>query len=113
MDILDVLRRQAGRFNCPHCGKSLADCKLEALSRTERESLISITCAQCQDTQLVAVAVAADVESPPPPVRDEPVVSSRPPVTTDEVLDVRLLMEQHPGDLMSLLRSLAGPRSDG
>jgi predicted RNA-binding Zn-ribbon protein involved in translation (DUF1610 family) len=101
VDVLDILRRQASRFQCPHCGKSLADCGLEMLAKTDDESLIRVTCAHCQDARLIAVAFSSEIQAVAPPVRDEPVEG--PQISTDDVLDVRLVLGQHDGDLNSLL----------
>jgi hypothetical protein len=102
VDVLDILRRQASRFQCPHCGKSLADCGLEMVAKTDDESLIRVTCVHCQEARLIAVALSPEVEAAVvPPVRDEPVEGA--PITADEVLDVRLSLRQHNGDLKSLI----------
>ncbi len=102
MDVLDILRRQAGRFQCPRCGKSLADCQLAMVAKTDDESLIRVTCGHCQDARLIAVAFSrAGEEATAPPVRDEPV--SGPLIGMDDVLDVRLAIDQHAGDLKSLI----------
>lgn len=101
MDLLDVLRRQAGHYQCPECGQSLADCRLELVSAAELEAVVRITCAHCETGRLVAVQAAAptaDAET----VRDEP-ISDRGPIGADEVLDIRLALAAHQGDLRTLL----------
>jgi len=101
VDLLDVLRRQAGRFQCPDCGQSLADCRLDLVSASEAEAVVRITCSHCESGRLVAVQAAAPtVETAP--VRDQP-VSSESAITADEVLDVRLALADHQGDLLGLL----------
>ena len=106
MDLLDILRRQAGRFQCPKCGESLADCQLEMVARADEQSLVKVTCAHCQDTRMIAVAVAADVEPQAPAiaVRDQPIDGLGRPITTDDVLDARLALAGFEGDLGGLLR---------
>src|SRR2546423_3091233 len=105
VDMLDILRRQAGRFQCPKCGQSLADCRLEMVAQQDDQSLVKVTCAQCQDTRLIAVAVAAEVPSAPVvEVRDQPVEELGPPISADDILDVRLALAQYDGDLAGLLR---------
>ncbi len=106
MDLLDILRRQAGRFQCPKCGESLADCQLEMVAHAEEQSLVKVTCAHCQDTRMIAVAVAAETErlAPAIEVLDQPIDDLGEPITTDDVLDVRLALAGHDGDLASLLR---------
>lgn len=72
------------------------------VAKTDDESLIRVTCAHCQDARLIAVAFSPEVEEAvAPPVRDEAVAGPR--ITMDEVLDVRLAIGQHDGDLKSLI----------
>lgn len=106
MDLLDILRRQAGRFQCPKCGESLADCELEMVAHADEQSLVKVTCAHCQDTRMIAVAIAADTEAPAPTieVRDQPGDDLGGPITADDVLDARLALAGYEGDLASLLR---------
>jgi len=106
VDLLDILRRQAGRFQCPKCGESLADCQLQMVAHADEQSLVKVTCAHCQDTRMIAVAVAADVEPQAPAieVRDQPIDGLGRPITTDDVLDARLALAGFEGDLAGLLR---------
>jgi len=102
--MLDILRRQAGRFQCPKCGQSLADCQLEMVAHQDDQSLVKVTCAHCQDMRVIAVAIAAEAESAPViEVRDQPAEELGAPITTDEVLDVRLALAGYEGDLAGLL----------
>jgi hypothetical protein len=103
--MLDILRRQAGRFQCPKCGESLADCQLEMMAHQDDQSLVKVTCAHCQDMRVIAVAVASEVEAAPViEVRDQPVEELGAPITNDDVLDARLALAGFKGDLASLLR---------
>jgi hypothetical protein len=103
MDLLEVLRNQAGRYECPTCGQSLADCQLDLISAAESEAIVQITCAHCQASRLVEVqTVASGVERVP--VLDQ-AITSDPAITADDVLDVRLALAGHRGDLTSLLAS--------
>jgi hypothetical protein len=103
--MLDILRRQAGRFQCPKCGESLADCQLEMVAHHDDQSLVKVTCVHCQDVRVIAVAIASEVETAPTiEVRDEPVDQLGAPITTDDVLDARLALAGFDGDLTSLLR---------
>ena len=105
VDMLDILRRQAGRFQCPKCGQSLADCHLEVVTHNDDQSLVKVTCAHCQDVRVIAVAFAAEVEAAPTiDVRDQPMDDLGAPITADDVLDVRLALAGHQGDLAALLR---------
>jgi predicted RNA-binding Zn-ribbon protein involved in translation (DUF1610 family) len=106
MDVLDILRRQAGRFQCPKCGQKMTNCELEMVAQHDDQSLVKVTCAHCKDTRLIAVAIATEAEPETPLVdhRDEPVEDRGPAISTDDVLDVRLALADFNGDLQSLLR---------
>ena len=105
MDVLDILRRQAGRFQCPQCGKSLADSELEMVAQHDAQSLVKVTCVHCQDTRLIAVAIATETDDPPViDVRDEPAAELGRAISADEVLDARLALAGFDGDLKSLLQ---------
>lgn len=101
MDLLEVLRRQAARYQCPSCGQSLADCGLDLVSATDLEAVVTLTCGHCQASRLVVVQAAASVGNSVP-VLDQP-ISGDPAIGVDEVLDVRLALAGHAGDLKSLL----------
>jgi hypothetical protein len=102
--MLDILRRQAGRFQCPKCGESLADCQLEMVAHQDDQSLVKVTCAHCQDMRMIAVAIAAEAETAPMiEVRDQPAEELGAPITTDDVLDARLALAAYDGDLAGLL----------
>lgn len=101
VDLLDVLRRQAARYQCPSCGQSLADCELDLVSSTDHESVVRITCGHCEARRLVVVQAAAWVGESVP-VLDQP-LSDDPAIGVDDVLDVRLALAGHAGDLKSLL----------
>jgi hypothetical protein len=103
--MLDILRRQAGRFQCPQCGQSLADCQLEMVARQDDQSLVKVTCVHCQDVRVIAVAFATEAETAPvDDLRDQPVDELGAPITADDVLDARLALAGFEGDLASLLR---------
>ena len=105
--MLDILRRQAGRFQCPKCGESLADCELEMVAHHDDQTLVKVTCAHCQDVRVIAVAIATETETDTTPVidvRDQPTDDLGPPITADDVLDARLALAGFESDLVSLLR---------
>ena len=107
MDLLDVLRRQAGRFQCPKCGKSLADCRLELVAQADAQSLVRVTCSHCEDERMIAVALASAADTlVATPVRDEPTAELGAAISTDDVLDARLALETFHGDLRSLVDGL-------
>lgn len=103
MDLLDVLRRQASRFQCPQCGKSLADCRLDLVAQADAQSLVRVTCANCEHARMIAVAVAPQKEQVVDRVRDQAVDPVAPRISSDEMLDVRLALASYAGDLKGLL----------
>jgi transcription elongation factor Elf1 len=103
--MLDILRRQAGRFQCPKCGQSLADCQLEMVAQQDDQSVVKVTCAHCEDTRLIAVAFAAEAAAVPAiEVRDQTVDELGARISADDVLDARLALAGYDGDLAGLLR---------
>jgi predicted RNA-binding Zn-ribbon protein involved in translation (DUF1610 family) len=103
VDILDVLRRQASRFQCPQCGESLANCRLELVAQADRESLVRVTCASCEHARMIEVGVARPVDPARAAIRDQPIDSLGTSINTDEVLDVRLALASYEGDLKGLI----------
>ena len=102
--MIDILRRQAGRFQCPKCGETLANCQLEMVAQQEDQTLVKVTCAHCQDTRLIAVALAAETTAAPAiEVRDQPADGLGAPINADDVLDARLALAGYEGDLAGLL----------
>jgi hypothetical protein len=102
--MLDILRRQAGRFQCPKCGQSLANCQLEMVAQQDDQSLVRVTCAHCEDTRMIAVAFAAETTAAPViEIRDQPADDLGAAITTDDVLDARLALAGYGGDLAGLL----------
>jgi hypothetical protein len=75
------------------------------VAHADEQSLVKVTCAHCQDTRMIAVAVATDAEpqAPVDDVRDQPIDELGGPITTDDVLDARLALAGFDGDLASLL----------
>ena len=70
------------------------------------QSLVKVTCAHCKDARMIAVAFAAETETQAPvdDLRDQPTDALGAAIDTDEVLDARLALAGHQGDLASLLR---------
>jgi hypothetical protein len=82
---------------------------LDLLSRDGSESLVRITCGHCQDSRLIAVAVATEVL--PVPVRDEPIDNLGLQITPDDVLDAKLALSSYLGDLRSWIERPQAPPS--
>ncbi len=114
MSIIDFIRDRARFYNCPVCGKSLKGCDIQVLSHEEERFNIQVTCAQCQVTFIVVLAIAGgaveEIESVEtkagPAALTADVTSTEPelePITVDEILDVHLYLKNFQGTLKDLL----------
>ena len=116
MSIIDFIRDRARFYNCPVCGRSLKGCDIQVLSHEDERFHLQVTCAQCQVTFIVVLAIAggaveeiesvethaqtAMVEASTPDVDD----SALEPITIDEILDVHLYLKDYQGTLKDLLQ---------
>ncbi len=105
MSIIEFIRDRARFYNCPVCGRSLKGCDIQVLSHEEERFHLQVTCAQCQVTFIVVLAIAGgaveDIESvDPATVEAAPV---REPISVDEILDVHLYLKSFQGTLKDLL----------
>jgi len=116
MSIIDFIRDRARFYNCPVCGRSLKGCDIQVLSHEDERFHLQVTCAQCQVTFIVVLAIAggaveeidsvetaaqvAIVEASSAEV-DE---SALEPITIDEILDVHLYLKDYQGTLKDLLQ---------
>jgi hypothetical protein len=106
MNIIDFIRDRARFYNCPVCGRSLKGCDIQVLSHEEDRFHIQVTCAQCQVTFIVVLAIAGGaveelstiVEEPQP----EPVAAAE-PISVDEILDLHLYLKSFQGTLRELI----------
>ena len=70
----------------------------------DEQSLVKVTCVHCQDTRLIAVAIATETEEMPlVDHRDHPADDLGAAISSDDVLDARLALAGFEGDLKSLL----------
>jgi hypothetical protein len=76
------------------------------VAHADEQSLVKVTCGHCQDTRMIAVAIATEteVQAPTVEIRDQPTEELGGPITTDDVLDARLALASFDGDLARLLR---------
>src|SRR5258706_34489 len=58
MSIIEFIRDRARFYNCPVCGRSLKGCEVQVLSHEEERFNLQVTCAQCQVTFVVVLAIA-------------------------------------------------------
>jgi hypothetical protein len=109
MSIIEFIRDRARFYNCPVCGRSLKGCDIQVLSHEEERFHLQVTCAQCQVTFIVVLAIAGgaveevgSVETPAAlaSTAHEPELE---PISVDEILDVHLYLKSFQGTLTDLL----------
>jgi len=111
MSIIEFIRDRARFYNCPVCGRSLKGCDIQVLSHEEERFHLQVTCAQCQVTFIVVLAIAGgaveEVESVETPTALAAAAASRDPepepISVDEILDVHLYLKSFQGTLKDLL----------
>jgi hypothetical protein len=103
MSIIEFIRDRARFYNCPVCGRSLKGCDVQVLSHQDERFHLQVTCAQCQVTFIVVLAIAGGaVEEVAEPV-EEPVVQAE-PISVDEILDLHLYLKSFQGTLKELIQ---------
>ena len=112
MSIIEFIRDRARFYNCPVCGRSLKGCDIQVLSHEEERFHLQVTCAQCQVTFIVVLAIAGgameEVESVETAAdaqasRGVAPVREPDPISVDEILDVHLYLKSFQGTLKDLL----------
>ena len=112
MSIIEFIRDRARFYNCPVCGRSLKGCDIQVLSHENERFNLQVTCAQCQVTFIVVLAIAGgavdEVESIETATeaaasRAEAHVHEPDPISVDEILDVHLYLKSFQGTLKDLL----------
>ena len=110
MDIIELMRRRAGHYSCPICGKGLENCGLELLRETGHSYTVRVTCASCAVSFIVVLALQGDEQ--PEALEAEATVAAQAdpePIELDELLDVHQILSDHRGDLVSLLNGGHSP----
>jgi hypothetical protein len=103
MSIIEFIRDRARFYNCPVCGRSLKGCDVKVLSHQDERFHLQVTCAQCQVTFIVVLAIAGGaVEEVAEPV-EEPVAQAE-PISVDEILDLHLYLKSFQGTLKELIQ---------
>jgi len=110
VSIIDFIRDRARFYNCPVCGRSLKGCDVQVLSHEDERFHLQVTCAQCQVTFIVVLAIAGgaltdsadEVESSIPEAVEEPVAAAE-PISVDEILDLHLYLKSFQGTLTELV----------
>jgi len=105
MSIIEFIRDRARYYNCPVCGRSLKGCDVQVLSHEEERFHLQVTCAQCQVTFIVVLAIAGgavdEIESMTTEPATEPVAAAE-PISVDEILDLHLYLKNFQGTLKEL-----------
>ncbi len=106
MGIIEFIRDRARFYNCPVCGRSLKGCDVQVLSHEEESFRLQVTCAQCQVTFIVVLAIAGGamegIENSTSEPAAEPVAAAE-PISVDEILDLHLYLKGFQGTLTELI----------
>ena len=106
MSIIEFIRDRARFYNCPVCGRSLKGCDVQVLSHEEERFQLQVTCAQCQVTFIVVLAIAGGAVEEIETKTAEPAADPRPaiePISVDEILDLHLYLMSFQGTLTELI----------
>ena len=106
MSIIEFIRDRARFYNCPVCGRSLKGCEIQVLSHEEERFQLQVTCAQCQVTFIVVLAIAGGAVDEVESVETEAAVETAParePISVDEILDLHLYLKSFQGTLNELI----------
>jgi hypothetical protein len=107
MSIIEFIRDRARFYNCPVCGRSLKGCDVQVLSHEEERFHLQVTCAQCQVTFIVVLAIAGgaveEIEKSIPEPAGEPIAAAE-PITVDEILDLHLYLKNFQGTFKELIQ---------
>src|SRR5207237_7900538 len=100
MSIIEFIRDRARFYNCPVCGRSLKGCDVQVLSHEDERFHLQVTCAQCQVTFIVVLAIAGgavdEIESPLAEPAGETVARAE-PISVDEILDLHVYLKGFQG----------------
>jgi hypothetical protein len=109
MSIIEFIRDRARYYNCPVCGRSLKGCDVQVLSHEDERFHLQVTCAQCQVTFIVVLAIAGgaveEIESATSQDLEqgaEPLPVAE-PISVDEILDLHLYLKNFQGTLKELI----------
>jgi hypothetical protein len=109
MSIIEFIRDRARFYNCPVCGRSLKGCDVQVLSHEDERFHLQVTCAQCQVTFIVVLAIAGgaveEIETTAAEPVAEPVVAAE-PISVDEIIDLHLYLKNYQGTLKELIQQL-------
>src|SRR2546429_8925070 len=102
MGIIEFIRDRARFYNCPVCGRSLKGCEVQVLSHEDESFRLQVTCAQCQVTFIVVLAIAGGamegIENATPEPAGAPGLGGA-PSRSGESLDPPLSLQSFHGTL--------------
>jgi len=107
MNIIAFIKDRARYYNCPACARNLESCEVKMLKQAESHLTVEVTCARCQVTFIVVLAVQYNGDDVEEAGTGEPVQvgsSGASPISPDEVLDVYDLLRDFKGSFKDLLR---------
>ena len=106
MSIIEFIRDRARFYNCPVCGRSLKGCDVQVLSHEDERFHLQVTCAQCQVTFIVVLAIAGTAVEDPELAGESALVevAEAEPITVDEILDLHLYLKDYQGTLTDLIQ---------
>ena len=102
MDLLELLRFQARRYRCSACGENMADCGINVLAQQGNRALVRVTCASCNDENLLQIIFQTEAGEEVKPLVDEGMPEIGDPISSDELLDLHSLLSTHEGPLTEL-----------
>ena len=122
MSIIEFIRDRARYYNCPVCGRTLRGCDVRMLSSEDDRFTVQVTCAACDVTFIMILAVQgtglealaeSQIEIEVDHEPQLPVVAEiaecrgaavRGPIELDELLDLHLMLRDFSGPLVNLVR---------
>src|SRR5579872_7290357 len=107
MSIIDFVRDRARFYNCPVCGRSLKGCDVQVLSHEDERFHLQVTCAQCQVTFIVVLAIAGGAVEEVEATSAEPAaeaLAQAEPISVDEIIDLHLFLKSFQGTLRELVK---------
>jgi len=102
MDLLELLRFQARRYRCSACGENMADCGINVLAQQGNRALVRVTCASCNDENLLQIIFQSEVDEERRPTIDEGLPKMGEPISGDEMLELHSALANHEGSLTDL-----------
>jgi len=108
MNIIAFIKDRARYYNCPACARNLESCEVKMLKQAESHLTVEVTCARCNVTFIVVLAVQYNAEDAEEVGGGEPAHvpgSDATPISPDEVLDVHDMLRDFKGSFKDLLRN--------